>query len=553
MKRLALVACCVASLAPAIAAQSAVLWTASATATGQGFGNAVGGLGDLDGDGVRDVAVGAPGASPGGLSGAGQVRVLSGASGLTLLVKNGSVPGEKLGSSVCGMGDVNGDGVSEFIVGSLGAVGGGVARVFSGVDGSLILSLSDASGPILFGSAVADVGDTNGDGIPDVAVGAPGPSFNFAFGRVRVFSGSDGAPLVYFEATGGFGLSVAGPGDIDGDGSGDVIGGAPFALVFDPGQAFLFSGASGTLLRAFLGLGSSEQLGRAVLGPGDLDGDGAPDLAVGGACVVRAYSGATGVPLFVQECSSIQAAGRFLAAPGDVDGDGTPDVAAGTATLLFNTLFGEQLGRVRILSGATGLLLSSVPPAGSPQGLGSVVADAGDLDGDGAPDLFIGSPLADPAALTDGGEARAISLAGLPAPGVTPFGTGCAGSGGLFPKIGTTGGPPTVGNAGFSATLRSALGGTTAVLVAGYSAQVPPLHLAAVGAPYCFLFVNPEQFLSTTTGGAGPGVGNAFLPIPIAPDPALAGISIYYQWYVVDPGPLVVPGATTQAIAVVVQ
>jgi hypothetical protein len=140
------------------------------------------GVGDIDGDGVPDLAAGAPYQNVAGQGDRGQVFLFSGASGARLLTLNDTDPqaGAYFGLALAGVGDVDGDGVPDLAVGApnkevAGQDAQGQVFVFSGASGQLVLTLTKPSpqAQAQFGWTLAGVGDVDGDGVPDLAVGAP--------------------------------------------------------------------------------------------------------------------------------------------------------------------------------------------------------------------------------------------------------------------------------------------------------------------------------------------------------------------------------------------
>ncbi len=263
-----------------------------------------------------------PGSSP---EEAGRAHVFSGADGSLLytLVSPNEEQYGLFGWSVSGAGDVDGDGYADVIVGAHGKDPGsspqdaGRAYVFSGVDGSLLYTLvsPNEEGPGRFGVSVSGVGDVDGDGHGDVIVGAdledPGSSPSGA-GRAYVFSGADGTVLhtlvsPHEEDLGFFGRCVSGVGDVNGDGHPDVIVGAyqesPGSSPFAAGRAYVFSGADGSLLYTLASPNEQEfgYFGHFVSGAGDVDGDGRRDV------IVRAFWENPG--------SSPEYAGRSITVP----------------------------------------------------------------------------------------------------------------------------------------------------------------------------------------------------------------------------------------------
>ncbi|HET6202005.1 MAG TPA: VCBS repeat-containing protein [Planctomycetota bacterium] len=561
-------------LAPVGRGQGYVVWQALGGPPGSGFpiGASVAGVGDQNGDGIPDLLVGAPS----GILGTGVVRVLSGASGTTLLVAGSPAVGGWFGYSVAAAGDLDGDGKSDLLVGSPGfgawptPAGPGSVRVLSGTSGSVLLTVAGVSSGDAFGTSVAAAGDANGDGTADFLVGAP-QGFGFTTagaGYVTVVSGSGGTPLMTSSgASAGdeFGFSVCGLGDVDGDGTPDFAAGAPMLPPVLPGPAGyvrVISGATGGTIVSLTGV-PNDRFGFSVAGGGDLNGDGVGDLLVGspqvwdfgsGVGYVQAFTAATGSLLFTASGNPLSedAFGFSIAFAGDLDGDGFDEAIVGAPFL--TDYVPHPPGYARVLSGPTGTTLATLETAGSSLATGASVAAAGDLNGDGIMDLAVGQPgYSTP---TAAGRVVAFSLAGIPS-GSSLFGAGCAGSGGLVPVLGTAGGPPSAssGNALFQVVLSKALGGADALLVAGVSSTSAagtslPFDLGAFGMPGCSLRVSMEVLIPTGTGGAGPGAGVSFVSIPVPAAPTLVGQDVYLQAYVVDPGPSPAPGAITGGLRV---
>ena len=300
----------------------------------------------------------------------------------------GAHSGEQAGRSLATVGDVNADGVSDFVVGVPAAVGQasapGYALVVSGADGRAIHRLLTTGEADLFGWSVAGVGDTDGDGVPDVLVGEPGSEP--APGEARLFSGATGDLLFEVNAGStdswdGFGFSVAGAGDLDGDGHDDFLVGQPSLSGEEPGSVRVFGGIDGGLVATLTGLAPGDGFGASVASAGLVDDDDVPDIVVGTShgAYARVLSGATGA-LIHHFIGGGPGFGAVVAGIGDFDGDGRDDVALGSP--VFDS--------VDLMSGATGALLRRFETLGG--GFGSSIAPLGDVDGDGRLDLLVGSP-----------------------------------------------------------------------------------------------------------------------------------------------------------------
>lgn len=314
-------------------------------AKGAQFGWIARRIGDVDGDKVADFVTSAPTYPIDGTP-AGRIYVYSSRTGKLLWQSTGKA-GEQLGTGVEAAGDTNRDGIPDV---TAGAPGSGHAYVFSGRDGKLLLTLGDGNAGIAFGQHASTAGDVDGDGHADVLVGAPGDA-NGA-GRASLYSGKDGARLLTLEgekAGDSFGSTVAG----------SATGKTRFLLVGAPG-----AGAHGT--------------GRTYV-----------------------YKGLDPKPAFTLESDETGSAfgAMFLSVVGDIDGDKTQDLYVSDWA---NSAKGRSTGRAYVYSGVDGHLLFTMTGEAAGDGFGIGVADAGDVDRDGADDLIVGAWQHGSAALSAG-------------------------------------------------------------------------------------------------------------------------------------------------------
>lgn len=395
-------------------------------------GRSISGAGDINGDGIDDLIIGAHYASPNNNSEAGASFVVFGSNspfsatldlstlnGSNGFVLEGSQEEEYSGWSVRSAGDINGDGTDDLIIGApyaelndstytggayvvFGRTGGfGASLALSSLDGNtgfVVLGKNDGD---YAGTSVSGAGDVNGDGIDDLIIGATGANNEagesyIIFGSASSFAdtlglqtlnGSNGFAIQGIHEDDYSGASVSNAGDINGDGIDDILIGATYAYAGNTyvGESYIVFGRD-------TGFGANFALSSL---------DGSNGFIIQG---IGEYGIGYGI--------------RSVSALGDVNGDGFDDIHIGNPAAEINgngytgksyVIFGKNTGfgptlDVSSLNGTNGFSMQGT----NEDDIFGIVGNGGDVNGDGINDIIIGAPGISPDGNMEAGQSYVI-------------------------------------------------------------------------------------------------------------------------------------------------
>lgn len=395
------------------------------------LGRSVSSAGDINGDGIDDLLIGAdctgngesiaqPGFSyvifgkTGSFSASVGLNSLNGSNGFVI---RGIAPDDSTGCAVSGIGDINGDGVDDLAIGArfsdIKGQNSGRAYVVYGqrstfpttlelstINGSNGFEINGIAADDRFGRSVSKAGDINGDGIQDFLIGArlanpddkrnAGQSY-VVFGRsnnfptsfdITTLNGSNGFAIDGLANGDDLGFSVSSAGDLNGDGFEDLVIGALGADgngKQNAGQTYVIFGKAGGFSSRFNlstlngsngftinGLAANDNLGQSACTAGDINGDGIDDLVLG--------------------------------AP---EADPNGNANAGQSYVIFGQRGFNAQFDLSSLNGSNGFTINGLAAGNL---LGSDVSDVGDVNNDGIDDFAIGAPGADVDGKNDAGQ-----------------------------------------------------------------------------------------------------------------------------------------------------
>ncbi|MFI5171106.1 MAG: FG-GAP-like repeat-containing protein [Chitinophagales bacterium] len=395
------------------------------------FGVAVANAGDVNGDGYDDAIVGAYNYDNGTANEGGAFIYHGSATGISTTPAasmESNLASIRYGVAVASAGDVNNDGYDDVIVGATHYTNGQSfeGRIYiyhgspAGINTTPALMIESNVASYFYGNSVAGVGDINNDGYDDIAVGATGyTNVQSGEGAIYVYKGSASGILtgsvVILEPNqigANMGSAVAGAGDVNGDGYGDIIAGASFYDNVEAGEgaAYIYHGSvtgiTTTPARIVEPNVSGAAMGTAVSSAGDVNNDGYDDVVAGASLFTNGQGGegkiflylgsATGIPAIAASTyESNQASANFggdIAPAGDINSDGYDDIIVGAIN--YDNVETDE-GRIFIFQGSpTGLNpipVVTAEPNQASANFGSAVGGGGDFNGDGFDDVIAGA------------------------------------------------------------------------------------------------------------------------------------------------------------------
>jgi hypothetical protein len=468
----------------------------------------------------------------------------------------GSRPSGRLGWTVRSASDLNGDGIADLLAADSTAGGArDTVSVISGWNGTIIRVIDGPFSNPGLGSDLADIGDIDGDGIHDLAIGS------VIAHRVYLFSGSNGTLLrSIFRPDSYFGAALCAAGDANGDGRGDFVVSAGDGVM-------LFDGSNGTEIATLSGLTVPTIMNPLWPLP-DLDGDGRPEVLLNASTryflVIHTFP-----TLRAQVLPRPPSASSWFGATGvcvaDLDGDGTVEILIADNEVLFNgqrgaiyavspilysvvdtiraprlgdalvvsamtsigdidvdgfgdvALVRSDLGEIFVLSGQSRAIRSFWSPSApfaplAPTSRG--MTSLGDTDGDGRDELVIGSPV------PTGGYGQCILLTTSILGGSSVVGTGC-GEGPFLPRLSIS--TPILGTTSQIAIRDAPALALGTLILSG----MPPrtTNLGVQGCEAAF------DFLAWRAIASPSGSSSYDIPFPIPQIPQLAGVEFAMQCF----------------------
>ena len=324
---------------------------------------------------------------------------------------DGTVANEQYGRSIANIGDIDGDGYDDLLVGSplsdSNGADAGAAKVISGQCSETLWDFLGKNAGDQAGGAVGCAGDYNSDGTNDFLIGAPryDQTGKEDCGGVYVISGTDFSTLKTIlgkKAGDRFGSSLSGGLDLTDDGVDDFAVGAPYSTS-KKGKVYVIQGGDGSIAKVLKGENSGDRFGQAVAVAKKLDSSGPSDLLVGAPYndeieskggAVYAFKGGSFDEIYTIYGTVKKAQlGATIAWAGKVDSDSKDDFVVGSPRYDHPSNSNKKkLGLISMFSGKNGELMWSMRGSKADERLGSSLAGNGDFNCDGIFDVVAGSP-----------------------------------------------------------------------------------------------------------------------------------------------------------------